>query len=244
MGCWGPQPLLPHRKSQFSSIPPFTQSLFVHPPRTALTQTDAALSCERPADLLGCRRGRGGQRLLRRPDHAEMPPSCVQNSTGWAAGASPPGRQGRTTKCVRCCDIASPQSQLSLLPGTPCISQQAKEWPHGQPQANGHTRAYKFPKRSCPQAHTCIFWAGTEDSRKGTGTTGDRQRYPQPPTTCLQRGGHAECFVQTTCRGHGFSTGEEGWVRPPTSQKLQNHLTYPRLIVFSLSKWTTESIQR
>lgn len=98
VGCWGAQPLLPHRKSQFSSIPPFTQSLFVLPPWTALTQTDAALSRERPADLLGCRRGRGGQRLLRRPGHAEMPPSCVQNSTGWAAGAAPPGRQGRTTR--------------------------------------------------------------------------------------------------------------------------------------------------
>lgn len=34
MGCWGVQPLLPHRKSWFSSIPPSTQSLFCpSPPR-------------------------------------------------------------------------------------------------------------------------------------------------------------------------------------------------------------------
>lgn len=57
VGCHRAQPLLPHRKTQFSSIPPFTQSLFVHPPKIALPQTDTALSQERPADFLSCWQG-------------------------------------------------------------------------------------------------------------------------------------------------------------------------------------------
>lgn len=34
----------------------------------------------------------------------------------------------------------------------------------------------------CPQVLMCILWAGTEGSRRGTGNTGDRQCYPQPPS--------------------------------------------------------------
>lgn len=143
VGCWRPQPLLPHRKTHFSSVSLFTQSLFVHPPK--LPSPRQTQHCLAKGQLIfwaagGGGGGGGGQRQLRRPCHAEMPPSCVRNSTGWAARAAPPRRQGRRTSCVRCCDVASPyRCSLGLL------SWPSEKWPRGRPQADGHTRAHKFP---------------------------------------------------------------------------------------------------
>lgn len=92
----------------------------------------------------------------------------------------------------------------------------------------------------------CISWAGTEDSRRGTGSMGDRRCYPQSPTACLHaRHSSVEDTQSAFCRGQAEDTSfaqerKDGLDHlPPKDPK-----SYPNLIIFFLSKWTTKSIQR
>lgn len=203
VGCWGAQPFLPHRKSRFSSVPPFTQSLFVHP-RPRLPSPRQKQLCLAKGQLIfwaasGGKDDNGGSG---EPATLKCHQAACKTARAGPRGlTASPRRQGRKPGCVRCCDTASPQPQLSLLPGTPCISWQSEKWPHGQPQADGRTRTYKFPiVPSGPDVHLSGRQRGQQK--------GDRQHWGQatlppashnlPPWQTRQRGGHAECFLQRT----------------------------------------------
>lgn len=75
---------------------------------------------------------------------------------------------------------------------------------------------------------------------------GDRRCYPQSPTACLHaRHSSVEDTQSAFCRGQAEDTSfaqerKDGLDHlPPKDPK-----SYPNLIIFFLSKWTTKSIQR
>lgn len=144
VGCWRLQPLLPHRKTHFSSVSLFTQSLFVHPPRLPSPRQTQHCLAKGQMIFWAAGGGGGGQRQLRRPCHAEMPPSCVCETAqaGQRGLLLPAGKEGEPGVLDA---VMLPLPNRNYRCSLGLLSWQSEKWPRGPPQADGHTRAYKFP---------------------------------------------------------------------------------------------------
>lgn len=200
-GAWWDAAGLSHTETQFSSIPPFTQRLFVHNPR--LPSPRQTQHCLAKGQMICCA-ARGDK-----DDESSSRDPATLRCHQTACKTAQAGQRGLILSASQEGNPRVLDAVTLPLPSHSYHCQRAVVL-HGSHRSGleemGHTRTYKFP--TLPSSPDCASFGHELRRAEGAEATLPPVSQNLPP-----RHSSMEDMQSAFCRGHGVCTEGEGWVK-------------------------------